>query len=173
MTHDEGALEALHSSVYAPTGQQARVGRDHPQAARMLDALDHAGWQLVRKPDEGHDKVTHELPNGDVIEWPSTRKDPEVEAAFAPVREANAREARETYQRLTLPVIERTGAYPVLSDTHNMLGWPLVGKCTTCGGPACMLFSTRDIAEYECRPNWPVDAAPGKHPNNVFKVYDL
>lgn len=55
LCHDDGALDALHASVYGPTGKPVPVGRAYPQAARMLDALDHAGWTLVRKTKQKRD----------------------------------------------------------------------------------------------------------------------
>lgn len=47
-----------------------------------------------------HDKIQHELPNGDVLIQDSTRTRPEVEKAFRKVEEDFEREAREAYREL-------------------------------------------------------------------------
>lgn len=47
-----------------------------------------------------HDKIEHELPNGDILVRDSTRTRPEVEEAFRLVDEESERQARETYREL-------------------------------------------------------------------------
>lgn len=47
-----------------------------------------------------HDKIEHELPNGDVLVQDSTRRRPEVDEAFREVEQEFEREAREIYERL-------------------------------------------------------------------------
>jgi hypothetical protein len=47
-----------------------------------------------------HDKIEHELPNGDILIVDSTRKDPQVTEAFSKAKEELRQQARETYQRL-------------------------------------------------------------------------
>jgi hypothetical protein len=47
-----------------------------------------------------HDKIEHELPDGDVLVHDSTRRRPEVDAAFQKVEQDFALEAREIYRRL-------------------------------------------------------------------------
>lgn len=47
-----------------------------------------------------HDKIEHELPNGDVLVEDSTRVRPEVDDAFREVEEEMAREAEKMYRSL-------------------------------------------------------------------------
>lgn len=47
-----------------------------------------------------HDKIEHPLPNGDVLIQDSTRRRPEVEAAFRRVEEVFEREAEQAYREL-------------------------------------------------------------------------
>lgn len=47
-----------------------------------------------------HDKIEHELPNGDVLIMDATDIRPEVEAAFEKLKTALDREADETYRQL-------------------------------------------------------------------------
>jgi hypothetical protein len=48
-----------------------------------------------------HDKIEHQLPNGDVLIVDATRKDPRVEAAFEALREDLRESARQAYAHLT------------------------------------------------------------------------
>ena len=48
-----------------------------------------------------HDKVEHELPNGDLLVQDSTKSRPEVEETFRKAEEAVERIAREGYEQLT------------------------------------------------------------------------
>jgi len=47
-----------------------------------------------------HDKIEHTLPNGDILIVDSTRVDPEVQQAFAKVKEDLREEARNAYRQL-------------------------------------------------------------------------
>ncbi len=47
-----------------------------------------------------HDKIEHELPNGDLLIQDSTRTRPEVERAFRKLEEDFEREARDAYREL-------------------------------------------------------------------------
>jgi SepF-like predicted cell division protein (DUF552 family) len=47
-----------------------------------------------------HGKIEHTLPNGDILIVDSTRIDPEVQEAFAKVKQDLREEAREAYRQL-------------------------------------------------------------------------
>jgi hypothetical protein len=47
-----------------------------------------------------HEKIEHELPNGDILIVDATETRPEVEEAFDKVDEELQREAREAYEQL-------------------------------------------------------------------------
>lgn len=47
-----------------------------------------------------HDKIEHELPNGDILIVDATDIRPEVEEAFREVRESLDREVDEAYRQL-------------------------------------------------------------------------
>ena len=50
-----------------------------------------------------HEKIEHELPNGDILIVDATRVDPNVEEAFREMTDDLREEARETYERLREP----------------------------------------------------------------------
>ena len=50
-----------------------------------------------------HEKIEHELPNGDILIVDATRVDPEVEQAFREVTDDLREQARAAYERLREP----------------------------------------------------------------------